>query len=61
MPTDHQFSRAKALKTEIKELKELLKKKNLDKLVADSNLKVEANKLVEDKVLKINKKRINTA
>ena len=61
MPTDHQFSRAKALKKEIKELKELLKKKNLDKLVADSNLKVEANKLVEDKVLKINKKRINTA
>ncbi|MDL5511160.1 transposase [Arenibacter sp. M-2] len=43
--TDDELSRIKALQKELKQLKELLIKKDLDKLIDDSYLKVAASKL----------------
>jgi hypothetical protein len=43
--TDDELSRIKALQKELKQLKDLLIKKDLDKLVTDSYLKVAAENL----------------
>ncbi|MCM4174247.1 transposase [Arenibacter sp. TNZ] len=43
--TDDEFTRIKALQKELKQLKDLLIKKDLDKLVADSYLQVAAENL----------------
>jgi hypothetical protein len=43
--TDDEFTRIKALQKELKQLKDLLVKKDLDKLVADSYLQVAAENL----------------
>ena len=43
--TDDEFTRIKALQKELKQLKDLLIKKDLDKLVTDSYLQVAAENL----------------
>ena len=43
--TDNEFTRIKALQKELKQLKDLLIKKDLDKLVTDSYLEVAAENL----------------
>ena len=43
--TDDEFTRIKALQKELKQLKDLLIKKDLDKLVTDSYLEVAAENL----------------
>ena len=55
--TDDELSRIKALQKELKQLKELLIKKDLDKLIDDSYLKVAANKLGYKDVLELKKKK----
>lgn len=54
--TDDEISRIKALQKELKQLKELLIKKDLDKLIDDSYLKVAAKKLGYKDVLELKKK-----
>lgn len=54
--TDDELTRIKALQKELKQLKELLIKKDLDKLIDDSYLKVAANKLGYKDVLELKKK-----
>lgn len=54
--TDDELTRIKALQKELKLLKELLIKKDLDKLIDDSYLKVAANKLGYKDVLELKKK-----
>jgi transposase len=54
--TDDELTRIKALQKELKQLKELLIKKYLDKLIYDSYLKVAANKLEYKDVLELKKK-----
>ena len=54
--TDDELSRIKALQKELKQLKELLIKKDLDKLIDDSYLKVAAQKLGYKDVEELKKK-----
>ena len=54
--TDDEISRIKALQKELKQLKELLIKKDLDKLIDDSYLKVAAQKLGYKDVEELKKK-----
>lgn len=54
--TDDELTRIKALQKELKQLKELLIKKDLDKLIDDSYLKVAAQKLGYKDVLELKKK-----
>jgi len=54
--TDDELTRIKALQKELKQLKELLIKKDLDKLIDDSYLKVAAKKLGYKDVLELKKK-----
>lgn len=54
--TDDELSRIKALQKELKQLKELLIKKDLDKLIDDSYLSVAAKKLGYKDVLELKKK-----
>jgi transposase len=54
--TDDELTRIKALQKELKQLKELLIRKGLDKLIDDSYLKVAANKLGYKDVLELKKK-----
>jgi DNA-binding FrmR family transcriptional regulator len=53
--TDDELTRIKALQKELKQLKEHLIKKDLDKLIDDSYLKVAANKLGYKDVLELKK------
>jgi transposase-like protein len=53
--TDDELTRIKALQKELKQLKELLIKKDLDKRIDDSYLKVAANKLGYNDVLDLEK------
>jgi transposase-like protein len=54
--TDDEISRIKALQKELKQLKELLIKKDLDKLIDDSYLEVAAEKLGYKDVSELKKK-----
>ena len=54
--TDDELSRIKALQKELKQLKELLIKKDLDKLIDDSYLSVAAKKLGYKDVSELKKK-----
>lgn len=54
--TDDELTRIKALQKELKQLKELLIKKDLDKLIDDSYLTVAAKKLGYKDVLELKKK-----
>lgn len=54
--TDDEISRIKALQKELKQLKELLIKKDLDKLIDDSYLTVAAQKLGYKDVSELKKK-----
>ena len=54
--TDDEISRIKALQKELKQLKELLIKKDLDKLINDSYLEVAAEKLGYKDVSELKKK-----
>jgi transposase-like protein len=54
--TDDELSRIKALQKELKQLKELLIKKDLDKLIDDSYLTVAAKKLGYKDVSELKKK-----
>jgi transposase len=54
--TDDEISRIKALQKELKQLKELLIKKDLDKLINDSFLEVAAEKLGYKDVSELKKK-----
>jgi transposase-like protein len=54
--TDDEISRIKALQKELKQLKELLIKKDLDKLIDDSYLTVAAKKLGYKDVSELKKK-----
>ncbi len=54
--TDDELSRIKALQKELKQLKELLIKKDLDKLIDDSYLTVAAQKLGYKNVSELKKK-----
>ena len=54
--TDDEISRIKALQKELKQLKELLIKKDLDKMIDDSYLEVAAEKLGYKDVSELKKK-----
>ena len=54
--TDDEISRIKALQMELKQLKELLIKKDLDKMIDDSYLEVAAEKLGYKDVSELKKK-----
>lgn len=54
--TDDELTRIKALQKELKQLKELLIKKDLDKLIDDSYLAVAAKKLGYKDVFELKKK-----
>lgn len=54
--TDDEISRIKALQKELKQLKELLIRKDLDKLINDSYLEVAAEKLGYKDVSQLKKK-----
>jgi transposase len=54
--TDDEISRIKTLQKELKQLKELLIKKDLDKLIGDSYLEVAAEKLGFKDVSELKKK-----
>ena len=54
--TDDEITRIKALQKELKQLKELLIKKDLDKLIDDSYLEVAAEKLGYKDVSELKKK-----
>lgn len=54
--TDDELTRIKALQKELKQLKELLIKKDLDKLIDDSYLTVAAKKLGYKDALELKKK-----